>query len=50
MYITNRTHRYGLVLLILHDINDIILEFGKMFIYSEYRKVGGSSEVININT
>jgi len=28
-----KTHRYGLVLLVLHDVNDIFLELGKLFIY-----------------
>jgi len=31
-YYTN-THRFGLIVLILHDINDVFLECGKIFIY-----------------
>jgi len=37
-YVMN-VYRFGAILLILHDINDIILEGGKMFIYSGYQKI-----------
>jgi len=33
-----RCHRFGLLVLVLHDISDVILESGKMLIYTGYSK------------
>jgi len=35
-----KVHRFGALVLVLHDVCDIFLEGGKMFIYSGYRKTG----------